>query len=329
MSSDTGEGKNDDIVAQPILDSNQENALATKGRVTRGRPKSAPTRATRTKTAVQRLSGNSAITKKKSGPRKKAVAKNTTLKEQTNDQHSGSVEDVAGPKGGLEHGSKNDDDAISMDELDAKEAPVEQPAKPGRRTRKQPELEPEPEPEPEPEISVVNIENDGEFEYTPTVARQGMLSQKASLAQQAEAGKSNPLAEHRYAQKTIPDTQDVQMDLDGSHFPGEDDSLDEAIPQLGFQRSSNKRSSSRQPRPLLSRKRMGSNSDVEKIVNNSSTQQRLSNMTKKYEELENQYKKLRDVGIKQAEANFEKLKVQSETRSNGTDDLCRPLELVR
>lgn len=326
MSSDTGEGKNDDLVAQPILDSNQGNALATKGRVTRGRPKSAPTRATRTKTAAQRLSGSSAITKKKSGPRKKGVDKNNALKEQTNGQHSGSVEDVAGPKGRLEHGSKSDDDAISMDELDAKEAPVEQPAKPGRRTRKQPELEPEPEPEPEPEISaqLVNIENDGEFEYTPTVARQGMLSQKASLAQQAEAGKSNPLAEHRYAQKTIPDTQDVQMDLDGSNFPEEDDSLDEAIPELVFQRSSNKRSSSRQPRPLLSRKRMGSNSDVEKIVGDHSTQQRLSNMTKKFEELENQYKKLRDVGIKQAEANFEKLKVQSETRSNGTDDLYRP-----
>lgn len=45
---------------------------------------------------------------------------------------------------------------------------------------------------------------------------------------------------------------------------------------------------------------------------------RLGDITKKFESLELRYNNLKDVGIEEAKANFEKLKASSEAKSKGT-----------
>jgi hypothetical protein len=47
-------------------------------------------------------------------------------------------------------------------------------------------------------------------------------------------------------------------------------------------------------------------------------------MTKKFENLELKYKNLREIGVKEAEANFERLKTQSEERTKGTSACLKP-----
>lgn len=306
--------QNSDPDAHPTPDSNQENTnLAKKGQGARGRPKLATTRITRSKPAARRFSGTSGVAKKKPGPQKKAVVKRAALKEQTNDQHHNDAEEVESKNGQIEHQSNDEEHAASMDELDAKEVTMEQPARRGRRAKNQPELVAEKE----PSQQAVAIENDEVFEYTPTVVRQSKFSKKVSTAQQAVVGKPNSSLGLQHGQKTIPDTQEALLDLEASDFPGENDFDEEAIPQSVFRHSRNKRSNSRQPQPFLSRKRTGSASDIDRGVVDPVTRRKLGEMTRKFEDLEIKFKNLREIGIKEAEANFDKLRSQSEANSKG------------
>lgn len=47
------------------------------------------------------------------------------------------------------------------------------------------------------------------------------------------------------------------------------------------------------------------------------TRRKLGEMTRKFEDLEMKFKNLREIGIKEAEANFDKLRSQSEAKSKG------------
>lgn len=297
-----------DSNVDPLLtpDSDQENPQPTKkDRKTRGRPKAAVSKNTRTQTS-RRLSGVPIVAKKKVAPRKKITRQRTALQEQTNDQHQSDDEVMvdATEKGPQE--LKAEGDAASMDEL----VPKEQPRKRGRQAQKAKKQS-----EDEPPQQINAMENDGEFEYTPTVVR--VQSQKASVTAK-QAGRHNPSSEPQHAQKIVPETQERPIDLDDSTF-AEDGDAEDDIPQSVFRQSSNKGSNSRQPQPSLARRRAGSASDNEKAGGDAATRRRLGEITKKLENVDMKYRNLREVGVKEAEANFEKLKAQSETRVNGID----------
>lgn len=306
--------QNSDLDAHPTPDSNQENTnIPKKGQGARGRPKSTTAKNTRSKPVSRRFSGNLGVTKKKPGPRKKAVGKRTALKEQTNDQHHNDADEVESKNGQVEHEPDEEENVVSMDELDAKDVTVEEPAKRGRRAKKQPEQATEIE----PPQQVIATENDEIFEYTPTVTRQSKVATKVATVEQTVAGKTNSSLGPQYGQKTIPDTQEAQLDLEASDFPSENDYGEEALPQSAFRHSSNKQSNSRQPQPFFSRKRTGSASDNDRGVGDPATRRKLGEVTRKFEDLDMKFRNLRDIGIKEAEANFEKLKSQSEAKTKG------------
>lgn len=319
IDSDIEEVQNSDADVHPTPDSNQENSNQTKkDRGVRGKPKVVATRNTRSKAASMRSSGDSGIVKRKAVPRKKAVVKRTALKEQTNEQHYENAKESGIKKDQREDPLDDEGMAVSMDELDTKEVTEQQPTQRGRRVKKQVESQPERE----PQEHAAATENDEVFEYTPTVTRQSKLSKKAPPTQRIAAGKLNSLRETQQDQKTIPDTQDAQLDLDASGIPDADDYVEDAIPQSAFRQSSNKRSSSRQPPPLLSRKRAGSASDNDRGSSDPVTRRKLGEMTRRYEDLDAKFRNLREIGIKEAEANFDKLKLQSESKSKGNVYSC-------
>ena len=291
-------------VMMPTPESNQENAVPTKK--ARGKGKTAANRFTK----PRRASGGPVVAKKKAAPRKKAASTRQPLKEQTNGQHASDTEEVEGFE---KHGG--DDMEVGKPEtLVAKPPKGKQPAKrgvPGARTTKAAEgnvLQ-----------LVKGIENDGEFEYTPTAVRQSKPADKTSLvAQNPSLSKDQESIEPRRPQKVIPETQEEPMDIDESVFVEGDDAAEEPVPQSVFRPVGNSRPNTRQRQPPVARRRAGSASDTERAGNDPSLRRKLGELTKKFENLEVRYRNLREVGVKEAEANFEKLKEQSESKTKGT-----------
>lgn len=284
--------------AFPTPDSNQENAPGKK-KSTRG--KVASKRFTKPKTASRRASGES-VPPKKAAPKKKAANTRAPLKEQTNAQHAEDTEEVD------EFEDKKPEDTV-MDELVQPKQPPKRKApekKAGRPQKKNP-------------IEQVNtMAKDGEFEYTPTAVRQKNPVKKPSAAQakKANAAKRQASVEPRQHEKIIPETQ-VPMDVDPSELPKEDEDDEDAIPQSVFRRTDNARNNIRHHQPTVARRRAGSASDTERGGNDPALRRKLGDMTKKFENLELKYRNLREVGIKEAEANFEKYKTQTQAKAKG------------
>lgn len=293
--------------ALPTPDSNQEiSAPLGKGRATRGRPKTTATKAAKTKPASRRLSGRLAVVKKEAPTKKKTMVKRVALKEQTN-RDDRQPEEIVDEEDRAPVESDGHDTTASIDELVTKE----QVPKRGRPTRKQPE--------PDAVKETKAVENDGEFEYTPTVVRQTRPHKKPLQVKQAAAGKRNPSADPPYASKVIPETQAMPMDLDSSTLPEGDVYSQEVVPETVFGKSSGKGANSRQRQPFLSTVRAGNVSDIERSHDDPAARRRLEEMTKKLEDLDMRYNQLRDVGIKEAQVNFERLKEQSEVKTKGRD----------
>lgn len=300
------EGRDSNMDPLPTPDSNQENPKPTKKeQKPPGRPKGAVSKNTRAKTS-RRLSGLPIVAKKKGRPPKKVTVQRTVSQEQANDQHQSDDESMGDAAEKEQDGLKSEEDAVSMDELVTKD----QPRKRGNQVRK-PKKKPEEEP-----LQQVNVtENDGEFEYTPTIVR--TQSKKPGMTAK-QTGGHHPSIEPQHAQKIVPETQERPMDLDESGFPEDGDAEDE-IPQSVFRQSSNRVSNSRQPQPFFSRRRAGSASETDRAAGDPATRRRLGEITKKLENVDIKYRNLREIGLKEAEANFEKLKEQSESRANGID----------
>ena len=273
-------------------DSNQESAAPAKPGRKAGRPRAV-------KATSSRLSGSSGVAKKKPFSRKKATNKKTVTKEPIVEQPVSNPEENGAEEEQVQQKSDEAEIAASMDELVTKEQPIKR----GRKVRKQPEAEP---------VQPANAtENDGEFEYTPTIIRSNKLSKHAA------AGRRKPSVEPQHGSKSIPETQEVPMELDPSPFHEEDEFVDDAIPQSVFRRSNNNTSYSGKPRPFISTRRAGSASDTEKAAGDSELRRRLVDMTRRFEELDKRYKTLKEVGIKEAQINFEKLKDQTEAKTKG------------
>lgn len=289
-----------DVDMMPTPDSNQENAEPIKKAP--GRPKAAAAKGRKTKAASRRLSGGP---KPKAAAKKKAPAKRAPLKEQTNEEQPEEIEEVEEIMDEISNTMDKPEVETPEAEADELVEPKKQPAKRGRAAAK---AKQPPKKDPVEQLKIV--ENDGEFEYTPTAAKQSKLASKKPAA-----GKRQASAEPKHFEKVIPETQPPRMESESSALQEADE---EEIPQSVYRQSNLTRANSKQIQPQVVRRRAGSASDTERAGTDPALRRKLGEMTKKLESLDLKYRNLREVGIKEAEANFEKLKMQSEERTKGT-----------
>lgn len=123
------------------------------------------------------------------------------------------------------------------------------------------------------------------------------------------------------ADRAVADSQHAPMDLD------EDDLEAEQIPQSVYKQNSHARAGSRQPQPTVrpGHQRAGSASDTER-TGDPALRRKLGDMTKKFETLQMRYTRLQDVGIKEAETNFERLRQQSQAQEQAASELIESLK---
>ena len=276
--------------AFPTPDSNQENGPAKrKGRQGKATAKKF------TKPKVRR-SGDG-VTKSQAVPKAKTGRKRAPLKEQTNVQHAEDTEEVD------EFDGQQNEDTV-MDELVEPKQQVKRKA-PERKVGRPPKR---------------NAKKDGEFEYTPTIARQtkGMknpTATKASKAQQANMNKRHLEEEPPNQERIIPETQ-VPKDAEPSEVP-EGDEDEDAVPQSVFRRTNNAREPGRLNQPSLTRKRAGSASDTERAGNDPATRRKLGEMTRKFDNLDLKYKTLKETVAKEASINSQNFEAKLQNRSKG------------
>ena len=298
--------------ALPTPDSNQENVGSARKK---GRPaKATAKRVTKSKAAVGRRASGDSIPPKKAALKKKTVAKRAPLKEKTSAQHAEDTEEVD------EFAGEGNEDS-AMDELVATKQPAKRKApatkagkKPGKQSKKNP-VEQMKMVEEESAQQPKAVEKDGEFEYTPTTTRQKKRPGRPA-AQKSKAIMRQTSVEPRQQENIIPETQ-VAMDVDQSELPEEDEEDEEALPQSVFRQTNTARGKIHQPQPLVSRRRAGSASDNERGGSDPATRRKLGEMTTKFEKLDMKYKTLREQGVKEANANFEKYKTLSQANAKG------------
>ena len=286
-------------------ESNQENAEPEKK--SKGRPKATGTKIRKTKPASRRLSGGS---KPKGGAKKKAPTKRAPLKEQANEERLSEIEEVEAFPGEIQQPTEQVEVATEIEK--ASEPTGKAPPKKGKPSTKskQPTKH-----EAVQQVQATEKENDGEFEYTPTAARQVQPAIKqADNAKKVLASRRQQSVDQS---RVIPETQPAPMDTEATALSIEYDEADDLVPQSVYRQVNHGRANSKQRQPSVTHRRAGSVSDTERGNNDPAIRRKLGEMTKKFENLDLKYRNLRDVGIKEAEANFEKLKKQSEERTKG------------
>lgn len=115
-------------------------------------------------------------------------------------------------------------------------------------------------------------------------------------------------------EKVIMETQLPVIDVEG----------DEEVVQIvsrTAQSAARRRSHSRARPSSVQRRRAGSASDTER--SDPAMRRKLGEITKKYENLNVKYQDLREIGLKEAERNFERLRKQTEDKTAGKTAFCR------
>ena len=275
----------------PTPDSGQENVEAPKRKPSR--PKASAKRFTKPK----RLSGGSVAPKATAAPKPKAGRKRAPLKEQPNNQNMVDTEYV-------------DEFAAHTDG----EARVENVAEPKPAAKRKAQDNKGGRPAKARAIEHVGAAKDGEFEYTPTAVRQTRVEKKP-VTGKANGTKRQALVEPRQ-EKTIPETQ-VQMDTDTSAGQEELEEDYETVPQSVVRRINNARAISRPRQAPLGRRRAGSASDTERVVGDVALRRKLGDMTRRFETVDLRYRTLKDSRATEAEANYDRLKKQSDINVKG------------
>lgn len=120
-----------------------------------------------------------------------------------------------------------------------------------------------------------------------------------------------PSAELKQRSEVIQETQRSAVDMDDYG----DEDVEEPTPKPTGRYTSVPRAASQTRQTSVPRRRAGSASDTER--NDPAIRRKLGEMTKKLENLDLKYRNVREIGIKEAEHNFEKLKKQSEESKKG------------
>ncbi|KAL9103170.1 MAG: hypothetical protein Q9163_001775 [Psora crenata] len=283
----------------PTADSNQENAGAPKMKGTRSKANARKT------TKPKRLSGSSAgprIT----APRAKARKRRVPLKEQANNGHAVDMEEVDGFATQTEgEGKATAGETVETRSVAKGKAPGKKTGRPAKAHATK---------------HVHPIENDGEFEYTPTTLRRNKLAEAFKKGED-KTSMQKAVAEDK-PESEIQEMQ-VSMDVDTSAVQEDDE---EDIAQSVSRQSNNARVTARQRQPLLARRRAGSASSTERGPGDPALRRKLGEMTRKFENVELKYRNLRDAACKEAEANFDRLKEQSEAKARAADKLIASLK---
>ena len=278
----------------PTPDSNQENAPSKR----KGRGKATAKKFTKAK---PRRSGDAIATGKPVG-KSKVTKKRAPLKEKTSTQRAEDTEEVD------EFDAQLNEDTV-MDEIaqtkpqGKQKAPVKKAGRPPKKAPVQPANAPE---------------RDGEFEYTPTATRHKQVVEKldAPQAKKPNSRKRQAADDSQDQEKVIPETQ-VPMDIEPSLDVGEEENVEDDIPQSVFRRTNNARAATQAQQPLLRRKRAGSASDGERAGNDPATRRKLGEMTKKFENIDLKYKNLKETLAKEAESNARNFEAKLQNRCKG------------
>lgn len=257
-------------------------APAKKGR---GRPKAAPTKITKVpKAKVSARRTSDRMTPNKRAPTAAAKGKRQVLGDKTNQQNDSDTEEV-------DDFEPVEDVYMEGDEQGYK-ASVAAVGK-TRKTKKAP----------------VKQTASAPKEILNTVAAKE-LRQKSRTTKKALVRVEVP--EEASPEKYVPETQVAAMEVDQ---PNEREEVEEVVAEKSS-KSAQSRSVHRQPQPVQ-RPRAGSTSDTERGDPN--LRRKLGELSKKYDVLNTRYQDLREIGLKEAERNFERLRKQMEEK---TKSMC-------
>jgi len=281
----------------PTPDSAAENkAPGKKGR----QPKvTMPTKVTKAKAPTRRTSDRLTAKSKEAEPVTKKSTKAASgksnrkvLADKTNQQVASDTEEV--------DEFEQDEDTAMADELEASVVAVKQ-VKP-KATKKKTDTA---RGKAAKEImkARAQVTEEVELEIPQTQVESRTTKKKAPVKRKA----APELSPHN----VIQETQVEEMEVD---YGDNEEEVAETLPQSA-PKVRRPRSQSRPRQPAPPQRRGGSASDTER--SDPTLRRKLGDITKKFDNLNMKYQDLREIGLKEAERNFERLKKQSEERTAG------------
>ncbi len=266
--------------AMPTPDSAAENMPA--GKKVCGRPKVAPAKVSKTKAPARRTSGR--LTAKAT-----TNSKRPALADKTNRQYASETEEV-------EDFDPSED--ILMEDQDVEDSIVAMRQTKSKATKKQ----------------ATNGRGKGSkgISHADQVidASTPKASNLGSRATKKRAPSRKAVPADPSPEKVVLETQVPPMNIDGD---AEEDEIVEQTVTKTAHNAARTRSNSGARQPSVQRRRAGSASDTER--SDPALRRKLGEVTKKYENLHLKYQDLREIGLKEAERNFERLKKQTEERT--------------
>ncbi|KAI9797761.1 MAG: hypothetical protein M1825_005695 [Sarcosagium campestre] len=291
-----------------------ENAVPTKR--ARGRPKATSTKTSTSKSSTAAAKPKvSSLSKKTAAVPKAGRVKRIALKEQQNGEQAGDTDDADDLDEGGDHPMPN----LANSDEDAA-VPARKPGK--KRGRK-------------PASKVTGTANS--LESGISVQREGQASQ--SIAQRERIlpkehdGMTERVTAHRGRSEGLENAaaglHTPTRETDVSMIDAGDDLADEQTPRPRSALPGRPRSISTVRQRLVSRKRAGSASDNDRSAagTDPAIRRKLGEMTRRFESLEVKYKTLREVGVKEAETNFDRLRTQSAEKTEAANKLIASLKL--
>jgi hypothetical protein len=277
----------DDDVADPVASHDEQQRPTKKAR---GRPKASGINKTEEQSTATTVSR-----------RQRSASASTTTNETTAAAAAKKPSARGRPRGTSEQEDDEGNDALPEAHQDQANAPKDTSsptkAKKGGRGRKA-----------GGSVKQVTVTDDGEFEYTPTGSRQ----LKPTDIQSKKRGAQKPL--ETIEEPVIPDSQAPLAG--GNDAISDEEEEEEEIETIATTTSPRKSLvNGHQANPPRKRPTV-TFADAEKTPSDPDLRRKLGDMTKKYETLESKYRTLREIGIVEANANFEKIKKQCDTVTN-------------
>lgn len=141
---------------------------------------------------------------------------------------------------------------------------------------------------------------------------------KAATASRSKTSKRAPSAEPA---RIIPETQPDPDSMDMAPSTVEEVTELPLEPKRRPRVEDRARPTSKQREPSVTRNRAGSVSDPERRAHDPQLRRKLGDITKKFENLDIKYRQLKEIGLRDSESNFEKLRKSSEQRARDQDGI--------
>lgn len=167
------------------------------------------------------------------------------------------------------------------------------------------------------------LKTDGEFEYTPSAARQtNALGKEKEQSEQPGQSEQPKRQQRKTRMQTEADNEAPETENEGPDVPDvvEETMLqEEPVLPPAASASPTKRRQSTQGNLLSSptKRRSGAVGEEDKNGGEPELRRRIGDLTRKCDTLENRYRTLKDIGIVEANANVDKLRKQCESMKTG------------